>query len=436
MKHHARTIVLALAGVALAASVASLYVHYRMIADPTYTSFCDISETVSCEAVYASAYGTVRGVPVAAGGAIWSALVLLLAYAGLRAPSGGAPIAPPPHGAGVRRGDPGPARRGASDVAAAAAGYIFVLATIGLAAVLYFGYASFFVLNRMCVLCVAVYVSVVGIFLLSGASAQVALGALPGRVSRDLSAVLRSSTALTLAVAWLAGSIALVAFFPREELQPVVSAAPVTPPTEVLQPEEVAQFEAWLSAQPRVDLPIDAEGARVVVVKFNDYQCPACRQTHLEYRWIVEKYRQSAPNDVRFVHVDFPLESECNTGGPHGAACEAAAAVRLAREKGRAEAMEEWLFQNQSASMTRDQVKAGLEEVAQVTDFDERYPKVLELVRADALLGQRLGIGGTPTFYINGIKINTSLRPIYFDAAIQYELKRTEALGSEGSGPS
>jgi uncharacterized membrane protein/protein-disulfide isomerase len=398
MKPHTRTWILVLAMAALGASIASLYVHYRMIADPTYTSFCDISETVSCEAVYESAYGTVAGVPVAAGGAIWSALVLLLALAGIKAPK--------------------------SDVAAAVPGYIFVLATIGLAAVLYFGYASFFVLNRMCLLCVTVYVAVIGIFLLSGASGPVPLADLPGRVGRDMSSLFRSTTAATLAIAWVAGSVALVAFFPRQDAEPAVAvAAPA--PTETLHQDEVAQFEAWLSAQPRVDLPVPGDGARVVVVKFNDYQCPACRQTYLEYRWIVEKYKSSA--DVKFVNVDFPLESECNAGGVHGAACEAAVAVRIAREKGRAEQMEEWLFQNQTAGMTRDVVKEGLEEVAQVADFDARYPQVLDQVRADAQLGQRLGISGTPTFFINGIRINSSLRPAYFDAAIAYELKRTAA---------
>ena len=46
----ARPAILLLAAVALAASVAALYVHYRLIADPTYQSFCDVSATVSCEA--------------------------------------------------------------------------------------------------------------------------------------------------------------------------------------------------------------------------------------------------------------------------------------------------------------------------------------------------------------------------------------------------
>ncbi len=84
MTKYARPLILALALLALGASIAALYVHYRVIKDPTYSSFCDINETVSCEAVLQSPYATVRGIPVAAGGVIWSALVLLLAARGMR----------------------------------------------------------------------------------------------------------------------------------------------------------------------------------------------------------------------------------------------------------------------------------------------------------------------------------------------------------------
>src|SRR5688572_32072098 len=84
MKAHARTLIIALAAVALAASLAALYVHYRTIQDPAYSSFCDVNETVSCQALYQSEYGSAFGVPVAAGGAIWASLVLILAFAGMR----------------------------------------------------------------------------------------------------------------------------------------------------------------------------------------------------------------------------------------------------------------------------------------------------------------------------------------------------------------
>jgi uncharacterized membrane protein len=392
---------LVLATTALGASLASLYVHYQMIADPTYTSFCDVNATVSCEAVLQSRYATMFGVPVAAGGAIWAALVLLLAWRGMADAS--------------------------QESSATVAGYIFVLATVGLSAVLYLGYASFFVLQKMCPLCMTMYVSVIGIFLVSGAAASVSLAALPARAGRDLRSLMRNPAAATITAIWLVGSVSLIAFFPRGEELSTASAtetlvAPAAP-TETLQGEELAQFEKWLDAQPRVQLPVPNQGAQVLIVKFNDYQCPACRQTYLVYKWIVDKYKASAPDRVKFVTVDFPLESECGVGSIHASACEAAAAVRMARANDRGEQMEEWLFANQTG-ITPDRVKAGVREVAQVTDFDRQYPKILEQIRADSKLGQQLGIEGTPTFFINGLKINTSLRPIYFDAAIAHELKK------------
>jgi len=85
MKTHARTLIVGLASLALAAAVASLYVHYQMLADPSYISFCDVSETISCEGVMTSRYGSLFGVSVAVGGAIWSALVLILGLVGMRA---------------------------------------------------------------------------------------------------------------------------------------------------------------------------------------------------------------------------------------------------------------------------------------------------------------------------------------------------------------
>src|SRR5215218_131829 len=96
----------------LAASVAALYVHYKLMTSPGYSSFCDVSATVSCQQVLESQYGRVLGIPVAAGGAIWSALILLLAVFGMRE------TATP----GARNAD-----AGASERAGRTAGYIFVL---------------------------------------------------------------------------------------------------------------------------------------------------------------------------------------------------------------------------------------------------------------------------------------------------------------------
>ncbi|MGE3402726.1 MAG: vitamin K epoxide reductase family protein [Vicinamibacterales bacterium] len=406
MKNNARPLIHALAALGLIASASSLYVHYQMLQDPAYQSFCDVSATVSCQSVLESSYATVFGVPVAAGGAIWSALVLLLAWRGMGAPK--------------------------SETAAAVAGYIFILSTLGLAVVLYLGYASLFVIQQACPLCIAMYVSVIGTFIVSGGAASVSLGSLPGRFGRDLGDVWGSAAGVAMAVTWIAASLALVVLFPRSE--PV--AAPVNadgtlaappPVTETLTDEQRAQFEQWITAQPRVEVPLpEPQEAAVVVVKFNDYQCPSCRQAYVEYRGIEQKYERDYAGRVKFVTLDFPLEAECNIAAIHPSACEASAAVRLARTKGRDEQMEEWLFANQS-TMTPDSVKAGLQQVAQIApaEFDAQYPQLLDAIRADAKIGRDLNISGTPTFFVNGIKV-PSLRAVYFDALIASELKRAE----------
>jgi uncharacterized membrane protein/protein-disulfide isomerase len=441
MKKYARPLIVLLAALAMAASVASLYVHYRLLTDPSYTSFCDVSETVSCEAVITSRFGYVFGIPVAAGGAIWSALVLILAAVGMRPSTLGIP-APVPAGPAREPGKksatvapPAATKVDAADRAGRVAGYIFILSTVGLAAVLYLGYASFFVLRQMCPLCLTMYAAVIGLFIVSGGAAT-DLSGLAGRIGEDIRAAVGSPMAAALSVVWVVAAIGLVTMFPREEVAAASAPVEVTAaPTETLGSEEVAQFESWLAAQPRVELNVPSNGARVVVVKFNDYQCPACRQAYVAYKSIQQKYESQYPGQVAFVNVDYPLESECNTGGIHSSACEAAVAVRLARTKNRHREMEEWLFDNQ-ATLTRDRVKEGLAEIAQVTDFDARYTSTLQDVRADAQLGQKLEINGTPTFFINGIRIASTLRPSYFDAAIAYELKKASGPSPQGSGPS
>jgi protein-disulfide isomerase len=167
------------------------------------------------------------------------------------------------------------------------------------------------------------------------------------------------------------------------------------------------------------------DGVKVLLLKFNDYQCPSCRQAYILYNEIITKYEKQYPGVFRYESRDFPLESECGAGGVHAAACEAAVAVRLAKEKNLDKQLEATLFDRQSMSMTRDDVKAVLKEVTQISDseFDSRYAQMLEAVKLDVQLGQKVGVSGTPTFFINGIRLG-GFRPAAFDAVIAYELKK------------
>src|SRR5437773_1429642 len=125
MSTSAARLALVCALVGLAASIAAAYVHYHLLFDPSYTSFCDVNTTVSCTQVYMSRYSTFRGIPVAIFGAIWFALAALLAVTPLTAKG---------------------------DVRESAPGYLFAASTLALAVVLYFEYVSFVVLKAVCVL--------------------------------------------------------------------------------------------------------------------------------------------------------------------------------------------------------------------------------------------------------------------------------------------
>jgi protein-disulfide isomerase len=143
------------------------------------------------------------------------------------------------------------------------------------------------------------------------------------------------------------------------------------------------------------------------------------------YKDIIAKYEAAYPGVFRSENRDYPLETECGAGGVHGAACEAAVAVRLAKEKNLDKQLEAVLFERQSMSMTRDDVKAALREVTKITDaeFDSRYAATIEAIKQDVALGQKVNVTGTPTFFLNGIRLG-GFRPAAFDAVIAYELKK------------
>jgi uncharacterized membrane protein/protein-disulfide isomerase len=385
-------LLLAFGAIGLAASGLSSYVHYRLLTDPSYTSFCDVSSTLNCTQAYLSRYGTFWGVPVALAGVLYFVLILLLAAVDIRGKS--------------------PARESAT-------GYIFLLSTIGLAMVMYLAWASYFQLHTVCLFCATTYIAVVAIFILSGGALRIPVATLPARAVGDARSLARSPVALVVILLLLGGVAGAIGWFPRES-----AAAAQEQTIPALTDQQRAALEKWWSVQPKVDIPIPNDGARVLIVKFSDYMCPACRQTYEWYKPVLGKYL--AGGEVRYVVKHYPLEAECNPSAPnnHYASCEAAAAVIMARPTGTAQKLEQWIFSNQ-LTLTPDAVKRAAKDIGGIQDFDAQYQRALQEVKTDASLGAMLKIGHTPTFYINGREItgNTLTPPQYFDYLIELALK-------------
>jgi uncharacterized membrane protein/protein-disulfide isomerase len=373
-------------------------VHYRLLFNPGYTSFCDINTTVSCSQVYLSRYSTAYGVPISVYGAIWFAGVFVLLAASMY---------------------------GSQALRESVPGYVFAMSTGALAAVLYLAYVSFAVLKVYCVLCLATDAAVVGLFIVSGSVTSFPMTTLPRRALRDPRDAVTNPLALVVVVLFLGGAVSAVAFFPREG----TAAEPSAQVLAQQQADRSAEFERWYAAQPRVPLVVPAEGAKVLIVDFSDFQCPYCSQAYITLKPIVEKFNKEQANTVRIVMKDFPLDSKCNAnvqnGGPHPSACEAAVAVRLAVPAKR-EALEDYFFHNQPA-MTSETVRQWARDVGGVSNFDAKYAATLEAVKGDIAFGHTLNVSGTPTMFFNGVRVSGVLAPQFLEQAIAIELKRATA---------
>src|SRR5262249_39839967 len=155
----------------LAASAAAAYTHYHVIHDPAYHSFCDVSETISCTQVYQSRFSTVAGVPVAIFGAIAFVAAAMLAMAGLSA---------------------------RQELRQSLPSYLLLLSPLSLLVVAYLGYASLVLVKAVCLLCLTTYAAVIGLFVVSIASAKVPATSMVGQTRRDLRMLIASPVALAL----------------------------------------------------------------------------------------------------------------------------------------------------------------------------------------------------------------------------------------------
>jgi protein-disulfide isomerase len=133
--------------------------------------------------------------------------------------------------------------------------------------------------------------------------------------------------------------------------------------------------------------------ARVTIVAFSDFQCPGCQAvSHL-----LDSVATAFPRDVRIVFKQYPLDIH-----PH--AHEAAEAALAAFEQGRFWEMHDKLFAH-SDDIDRSTIMGMACELGlDVTAFSRGLyaGNFRSHVQLDIADGDRLGIRGTPTLFING----------------------------------
>jgi uncharacterized membrane protein/protein-disulfide isomerase len=397
MSSRVRWLIVACASAGLGLSGAALLVHYRLLTDPSYISPCDINATFNCSAAYLSRYGSIAGVPTALGGVLWFGIVLLVAL-------GATP----------------------TDRDSAGASYLAALTWLAVPVVLFLGYASYAQLRTGCPICMGVYACVLAILALTIATKGVPMRELPSRLAGDLAGLRRHPIVLVLALVLLGGVGAAAALFPREGQAPARTASSSMP-----DDARAAFTDVW-AKQPRLDLGMPSDGAKVLIVKFNDFECTTCRSAETFYAPIIDRLNAAQPGTVKVVFKDWVWNSKCNphtssTIPGHEASCEAAVAARVARDQGKYDEMKTWLFAHQG--VTPEAVRAQATQMLGIQDFDREYAIKMKDIQQDIADGAALQIAGTPTYFINGVRIPSArlIAPEYFELAIQLELKRASA---------
>ena len=156
--------------------------------------------------------------------------------------------------------------------------------------------------------------------------------------------------------------------------------------------------------------------APVTVVMFSDFQCSVCAATHPILPRVLAEYGDK----IRFVVRDFPIQEL------HKDAFLAAQAANAAAAQGKFFEFTEILYQNQDAldraSLSRYAADAGLN-VARF-ELDLQNGKFADEVRRDMADGKNYGVTGTPTIFVNGVKVR-ALSAKAFRGAIERALAKT-----------
>ena len=179
-----------------------------------------------------------------------------------------------------------------------------------------------------------------------------------------------------------------------------------------LQPPPVARVNVAIDGAPlrgAVDGP-------VTIVEFSDFECPFCKQVHTTLAQVMGRY----VGKVRLAYRDFPIDLL------HPQARRAAEAGRCAQDQGRFWDYHDVLF-TQAPRLAPDDLKryaqqVGLDAAKFETCLSSDTHKAA--VQKDMDAGTKLGITGTPAFFINGRPLQGAQPLEAFARVIDDELAR------------
>lgn len=161
----------------------------------------------------------------------------------------------------------------------------------------------------------------------------------------------------------------------------------------------------------------------VTIVEYSDFQCPFCGRFAATLDELIDAY----PNDVRLVFMQFPLPMHRNARG-------AAQAAVAAHAQQRFWAMHDRLFEysaNLSEAALIEHAKAvGLDVPAFTAAMASE--ETADRLLLEKTVGARLGVRGTPAFFVNGLSYSGAMDPVALQELVERERGHAQKLVEAG----
>ncbi|MGB9608872.1 MAG: DsbA family protein [Minisyncoccia bacterium] len=158
--------------------------------------------------------------------------------------------------------------------------------------------------------------------------------------------------------------------------------------------------------------------APITLIEYSDYQCPFCEKFFNESEMLLRK-EFIETGKVKMIYRDFPLPG-------HPYAQPAALAANCAKDQGKFWTYHDVIFQKQNELANLDYVKIAEDLKMNTKDFKQCLDskKYQDKIKKDYENGVKIGVNGTPTFFLNGKQIVGAQPYEVFKSAIESELNK------------
>lgn len=193
-------------------------------------------------------------------------------------------------------------------------------------------------------------------------------------------------------------------------------------PNQADLPPDMDRDAGLRSTDPGQPPAYGPEGAKVLVIVFADYKCPACRRASQATHQIAAEF----PGEVRMEFWNHPLAS-------HKDADLAAAAGVAAQQQGKFWEMHDLLFESgkhDMATLEKHALDLGLD--LEIFRADMNDPALKERIAKEGALTEDLGAANTPSYLVNGKVYMGWGSWGSLKRKVERELKAANALAEEG----